>query len=275
MWQGLLNRRLPDPWRMPPESETTPDWREILQRRAVLRRWSWLMAVPMVLALLVPAIGGYLLGGLGAGQIVRLQAAAADRAARPSMPATPAAPFAPQRLPVPMPLSATPVRVVGSSLGPGQARVLSQTGLPIEFMLPTPGEWRCELYQAPGAGSATAYEWGCRVGEAGRLPQLQILVAACDPDCPAGRRAALRPYYLPEQLTPSDPSTWYAEATSDPDIFGSTGYELAMEHVWAAPAGVLREDSPPQDLYVAAVVQLPSGQEDEARQIINALRTRM
>jgi len=276
MWQGLLKPRLPDSWRMPPESETAADWREILQRRAVLRRWSWLMAVPMVLALLVPAAGGYLLGGLGAGQVIRLQAAAADgAAARPSMPAAPLAPFAPQRLPLPMPSAATPVTVIGSSFGPDEGRVFSQTGLPIEFMLPATGDWRCELYQAPGAGSASAYEWGCRAGEAGRLPQLQILVAACNPDCPAGRRAALRPYYLPEQLTPSDPTTWYAEATYGPDIFGTTGYELAMEYVWTAPAGVLREDSPPQDLYVAAVVQLPSGQQDEARQIINALRTRM
>jgi hypothetical protein len=278
----LKGWRLPAPWgpaegwRMPPPT-VEPDWRHVYLRRRVLQRWTRAMAIPMALLIVVPVVGGYLLGGLAAGPVARLQAGLADAAApRPSMPAAARAPFYPRRAPLPMPQPLpSPVAVVGETFGPGESRVHRQPGLPIEFLL-TDEEWDCVLLRAPGAGSATAFEWECRAPARGfyQTPTMRVFLAGCEPDCPRGRWAAQRAGFVPAEVTVFDEATWYAVSAEDPDQFGRAWYDLVMEHIWTAPAGVLAPDSPPETIYVAALARFPVGGDGDAQKIVNSLRTR-
>ncbi|NUT07632.1 MAG: hypothetical protein HOV76_29595 [Hamadaea sp.] len=248
MWQRVLTWRPPGDDPIPGHPEP-PAWQAVVDRRAALRRWGQWTAVPLVLLVLVPAVAGYALGGWAARPYVRAQTAVADRAAdRPGMPPAAVPPFFAERSPTP---TAQP---------PGDARVLIVPGLPIVFAVPASWPGECTVLEAPGAGSGRAYAWTCDDD------RIQVLIAACDPDCSPVRRVALRPDYLPESMTPGDPSTWYAHS--------ETGE--GMEHVWSAPPGVLTPAAPAQELYVAVLVRVGAAATPTvARKVVADLRHRM
>lgn len=65
----------------------------------------------------------------------------------------------------------------------------------------------------------------------------------------------------------------YAVSAEAPDQMGRAWYDLVMEHVWIAPAGVLTPDSPPEKVYLAALARFPVGGDRDAQKIVNGLRS--
>lgn len=266
-------KRLVAAWRDDAPTAQDAGWDVVLHQR-MLDRWRSTIWITAALIVLVLALSGCALGRLAAGPVAWAQAEAADRAApKVKPPSPPAAPFYPRRDPMPLPWG-SPVAVRGQLPAEGQGTSVDHDGLPFQMRLPGIG-WGCELLSAPGAGHARIYEWTCDSGDYTQSFNIHVVLAPCGDGCDAHERDALRPSFLPSMLTDFDQATWYAEGTGAPDIFGNAYYWLAMEHVWAAPPGVLRVDAPAQTLYVAVLASAPDVDQATAQQAINIMRTAM
>jgi hypothetical protein len=270
MRDGMLSR-LVAAWR-DEEPDPQAEWWQQVERERMLDRWRTTILVVAALIVLVLAWGGLAVGRLAAVPVVWAQAEAADRAApKGTPPPLPTAPFYTPRNPVPLP-SRSPVAVRGEP--PWYGWRVEHDGLPFQMSLPGPANWSCDLISAPG-GQAESYEWTCEAGDYMRRFEVRVLLAPCGGGCDAHERDSLRPGFMPSALTEFDRTTWYAEGSAPPSVFGGENHSLAIEHVWAAPPGVMRAGSPAETLYVAVVAIAPQAERAVAYHAINILRTGM
>ncbi|MET8547798.1 hypothetical protein [Micromonospora zamorensis] len=227
------------------------------------------------------SVGGYALGRAVARPVERAQTAVVDRLAAPvSMPPLPAPPHYP--LSTPSVMSSPSGTVGGARFVADEAAPLGEPGLPVAALVPRGTEWRCLVFSLPGTGTGTGTastaEWECSEGAAdttGQTTSLRVLLAPCPPPCDAEARARLRPSFVDRPARAVDDSTWLADLLSPTDSMGRRTLHLMMEHVWAAPPGLLGPGSPAQTLYVAARVANWPDDRPTAEKIINSLRGQM
>ncbi|MET7958977.1 hypothetical protein [Micromonospora zamorensis] len=225
------------------------------------------------------SVGGYALGRAVARPVERAQTAVVDRLAAPvSMPSLPAPPHYP--LSTPSATSSPAGTVGGARFVADEAAPLGEPGLPVAALVPRGTEWRCLVFSLPGTGAGTAStaEWECSERAAdttGQTTSLRVLLAPCPPPCDAEARARLRPSFVDRPARAVDDSTWLADLLSPTDSMGRRTLHLMMEHVWAAPPGLLGPGSPAQTLYVAARVANWPDDRPTAEKIINSLRGQM
>lgn len=258
-----------------PDEETPDNWleAELILRR--WKRWSW-MAVLLIVGTL--SWGGWTLGKAAATPLARAQAAVVDRAAaRASTPPLPPAPHYPLSTPLPLPPLTSSGTGTGARFASGEATAFRQPGLPIVFMLPRTSSWHCVVFSLPGVGAASAAEWECTADSADylRKDSLRVLLAACAQPCDSDARSRLRPPFVFGPARTVDDTTWLADHTTEPDLFGDRFVELIMEHVWAAPTGAFGPGSAAQALYVAVLATTHADDRATAEKIVNGLRSRM
>ncbi|SCF10040.1 hypothetical protein GA0070607_5541 [Micromonospora coriariae] len=223
------------------------------------------------------SLGGHALGKVVATPVERAQTAVVDRFTAPvSMPPLPVAPHYP--LSTPRLLPSCTGSPVGATFATDEATPLGEPGPPIAVLVPRGTKWRCLVFSLAGNGTASTAEWECSEGfpdTTGKETSLRVLLAPCPQPCDAQARARLRPPFMGEPTRAVDDSTWLAAVRTDPDGMGRRTLHLSMEHVWAAPVGLLGPGSPGQNLYVAA--HLTNRPDDRAtgEKIMNSLRSQM
>ncbi|MFC6017613.1 hypothetical protein ACFP2T_15525 [Plantactinospora solaniradicis] len=261
---------LTDPVR-PDKREDHSEWLDALLS---LRRWKKRAPVPLLLVVAALSWGGYALGQAVAPQVGRAQAARVDRAAtRVSIPPVPPAPHYPLTTPLPLAPAAGPDTGTGARFRPAEATAISESGLPITFLLPAHFPWHCVVFSVPDDTARPTAEWECAENYSNAL-ELRMLLAPCASPCDPAARSRLRPPFAFGPTRAVDSVTWLAERTTEPDILQRSSFHLLLEHVWRAPAGAFGPGSASQTLYVAALVTTP-GDRLPAEKIVNDLRTRM
>ncbi|GAA4581057.1 hypothetical protein GCM10023176_61410 [Micromonospora coerulea] len=258
-----------------PDEEAPGNWLEAELSLRRWKKWSWI-AVLLIVGTL--SWGGCTLGKAAATPVGRVQAAAVDRAAAPvSMPPMPQAPHYPLSTPMPLPSLFGSGTGTGARFASDEATSFSQPGLPITFMLPWASSWHCVVFSLPGVGAASAAEWECTEDSADYLRKvsLRVLLAACAQPCDSDAMSRLRPPFVFGPVRAVDDTTWLADRTTEPNLFGDSFVELMMEHVWAAPAGAFGPGSAAQALYVAVLATTPADDRTTAEKIISGLRSRM
>ncbi|WP_406069952.1 hypothetical protein [Micromonospora sp. NBC_01638] len=231
----------------------------------------------LVLVAVTLFLGGYALGRVVATPVERAQTTVVDRLTAPvSMPPLPVAPYYPLSTPRQLPPSTG--SPVGAQFATDEATLLGEPGPPIAVLVPRGTEWRCLVFSLAGIGTASTAEWECSEGSpdtTGKETSLRVLLAPCPQPCDAQARARLRPPFAGGPTRAVDDSTWLADVRTAPDWMGRRTLHLTMEHVWAAPAGLLGPGSPGQTLYVAA--RLTNRPDDRAtgEKIMNSLRGQM
>ncbi|SIM76356.1 hypothetical protein [Micromonospora cremea] len=230
----------------------------------------------LVLVAVTLFLGGYALGKVAATPVERAQTTVVDRLVEPvPIPPLPVAPHYPLSTPRQLPSSTG--SPVGAQFAPGEATPLGEPGPPVAVLVPRGTEWRCLVFSLAGTGTASTAEWECSEGSrdtTGKGTSLRVLLAPCPQLCDAQARARLRPPFVDRPTRAVDDTTWLADGSIAPDQLNGPALHL-MEHVWAAPAGLLGPGSPGQTLYVAARVTNRPADRATAEKIMSSLRSQM
>ncbi|WP_146231215.1 hypothetical protein [Micromonospora sicca] len=258
-----------------PDEETPGNWLEAERSRRRRMKLSWI-AVLLIVGTL--SWGGCTLGRAAATPLGRAQAAVVDRAAaRVPMPSLPRDPHYPLSTPMPLPSISGSGTGSGALFASGEATAFRQQGLPIVFMLPSTYPWHCVVFSLPDVGASSAAEWECTEDSSDSLREasLRVLLAACSQPCDSDAVSRLRPPFALGPVRAVDDTTWLADRTTEPNLFGDRFVQLMMEHVWKAPTGAFGPGSAGESLYVAALATVPADDRATAEKIINGLRSRM